>query len=191
MPKATMSGGPLRPIKDCYLKIPIGNVAGVGAKPYIIVFNVLPDISDQKGAAYNDETVIARSSPLKTYSTSENRSISLGIHFVVSRPTDVDTNLRHLRAIQSAVYPREGFGVPFLPPPICRLRCGDLLANKISGASGEVCVVLKNYSVKFPTEVSWDEITFVPFKFDVDTSWDIVYKTENLPGQRRIFSYGA
>jgi hypothetical protein len=180
MPKATFDGGPLKPINDCYLVIPIGQ--GV---PWTITFNILPDISDQKGAAYNDETVIARSSPLKTYSTSENRSISLGMHFVVTQPSDVIRNLEHLRAVQSAVYPREGFGAPFVPPPICRLKCGLLLAD------GEICVVLKNYSVKFPTEVSWAEDAFTPFKFDIDTSWDVVYKTEDLPGQSRIFRRGA
>jgi hypothetical protein len=181
MPKATSSGGPLRPIEGCYLIIPIE-----GGLPHTIVFNILPDISDQKGAAYNDETVIARSSPLKTYSASENRSISLGIHLVVSQPSDIETNLVHLRAIQSAVYPRKGIETPFVPPPICKLKCGDLLAKNL-----ELCVVLKSYSVKFPTEVSWAYKVFTPFKFDIDTSWDVVYKTEDLPGQDRIFGRGA
>jgi len=180
MPKATFDGGPLKPIAGCYIIVPLET--GSERK---ITFNILPDISDQKGAAYNDETVIARSSPLKTYSTSENRSLSVGMHFVVSRPSDVFTHLQDLRVIQSAVYPREGFGVPFVPPPICRIRCGELLS------SGELCVVLKSYSVKFPTDAAWDENIFTPFKFDVDTSWDVVYKTERLPGQQRIFQSGG
>jgi hypothetical protein len=105
---------------------------------------------------------------------------------IVSQPSDVDYNLKALRAIQSAVYPRESFnGAPFVPPPICRIKCGSLLAD-----FGELCVILKQYSVKFPTEVAWEESQFVPFKFDIDTNWDVVYKSANLPGQERILALG-
>jgi hypothetical protein len=108
------------------------------------------------------------------------------IHLVVSKPNDVTRNLRWLRAIQSAVYPRDGSGqAPFTPPPVCRIKCGKLLSE-----SEDLCVILKNYSVKFPTEVAWDEENFTPFKFDIDTTWDVVYKSANLPGQERIFSFG-
>lgn len=176
MPKATLPGGPLISIPDCYVTIPGFNK---------IEFNNLPDISDSKAANYNDETVIGRASPLKTYAQSENRAISMQIHLIVSKPQDVTRNLEILRAIQSAVYPREGVsGAPFIPPPICRLKCGKLLADE------ELCVVLKQYSVKFPTEVAWAESTFTPFKFDIDTSWEVVYKSSDLPNQTRIINLG-
>lgn len=180
MPKATTIGGPLIPISDCYVVIPIGD------SEVKIVLDNLPDITDTKSASYNDEIVIGRSSPLKTYSQSDNRSITMQLHFIVSKPGDVDLNLRYLRAIQSAVYPRGSKGeAPFVPPPVCRIKCGKLLSE-----SEDLCVILKNYSVKFPTEVAWDEDSFTPFKFDVDTTWDVVYKSADLPGQERIFSFG-
>ena len=109
------------------------------------------------------------------------------LHFIVSKPSDVAENLQKLRAIQSAVYPRDGAnGAPFIPPPVCRIKCGSLLS-----AQGEVCVILKQYSVKFPTEVAWNENYFTPMKFDVDTTWEVVYASSDLPGQERIFGLGV
>lgn len=193
MPAATRYGGALNPIKNCYLIIPCEECrvttesgGSRSLKEFELRFKVLPDISDSKSVSYNDETVIGRASPLKTYSQSDNRTISMQIHMVVSSEEDVEYNLQALRAIQSAAYPRNGAqGEPFIPPPICRLKCGKLLSS-----DQDLCVILKNYSVKFPTEVAWDEETFVPFKFDIDTSWDVVYKSAELPGQDRIFNSG-
>ena len=129
MPKGTISGGSLRPINDCYIIIPIGR------EEYKIILDNLPEISDTKSANYSDEVVIGRASPLKTYSQSDNRSISMQLHFIISKPSDVVTNLRNLRAIQSATYPREGEGEgqdrsPFVPPPVCRIKCGKLLSDR-------------------------------------------------------------
>jgi len=184
MPKATQLGGALIPINECYIDIP-------GAKK--IILDNLPDISDTKSANYSDEVVIGRASPLKTYSQSDNRSITMQIHFIISKPEDVKTNLENLRAIQSACYPREGENdAPFIPPPVCKIKCGKLLSKE-----GEVCVILKNYSVKFPTDVAWhadeesDRDAFTPTKFDVDTTWDVVYSSADLPGQQRIFNMGV
>lgn len=191
MPAATIPGGALVPINDCYITIPCDNLPQgilrfVSNGEFKLVLNNLPDITDTKSASYNDEVVIGRSSPLKTYSQSDNRNISMVLHMIVSKPDDITYNLFALRAIQSATYPREGAnGAPFIPPPVCRIKCGQLLSS-----GGELCVILKNYSVKFPTEVSWDESTFVPFKFDIDTNWDVVYKSADLPGQDRIFMLG-
>jgi len=180
MPSATIPGGSLKPIEECYVIVPFNG------GDFTIKFNNLPDITDAKSASYNDETVIGRASPLKTYSQSDNRTISMQIHMIVSKPDDIQYNLASLRALQSATYPRDGSdGAPFVPPPICRIKCGKLLSNE-----GELCVILKSYSVKFPTEVAWDENTFVPFKFDIDTNWDVVYKSADLPGQDRIFFLG-
>jgi len=180
MPAATVPGGRLVPIFDCYIVVPMDN------GDFTIRLNNLPDISDSKTASYNDETVIGRASPLKTYAQSDNRTLSFQINLFVTQPGDVAYNLSCLRALQSAAYPRDGAnGAPFVPPPVCRIKCGRLLAD-----SGELCVILKQYSVKFPTEVAWDENTLIPFKFSIDTSWDVVYKSSDLPGQQRIFSLG-
>lgn len=196
MPKATQLDGSLRPINDCYIVIP------TSGEPYTIILDNLPEIGDSKSANYSDETVIGRASPLKTYGQSDNRSITMQLHFIISKPSDVVRNLQNLRAIQSAVYPRDGAnGAPFVPPPVCKIKCGKLLSDK-----GELCVVLKQYSVKFPTEVSWisDAVdaggagtqtytppSYTPVKFDIDTTWDVVYASSDLPGQERIFSFGA
>jgi hypothetical protein len=191
MPKATLDNGSLIPISDCYIIIPIDGRGrsglSEGENEIKITLDILPDISDSKSANYNDETVIGRSSPLKTYSNSDNRSITMQLHFIVSKPSDVTENLQKLRAIQSAVYPRDGAnGAPFIPPPVCRIKCGSLLS-----AQGDICVILKQYSVKFPTEVAWNENYFTPMKFDVDTTWDVVYASSDLPGQERIFGLGV
>lgn len=198
MPLATTLTGRLQPIQECYIDIP-------GAKK--IILDNLPDIGDTKSATYADETVIGRASPIKTYSLSDNRSITMQIHFIISKPSDVTTNLEYLRAIQSAAYPRSGAdGEPFIPPPVCKIRCGQLLKK-----DGDLCVVLKNYSVKFPTDVSWisdnqlgndaavgasgpslpSDKPFTPMKFSVDTTWDVVYSSSALPGQNKIFTLGG
>ena len=146
--------------------------------------HALPDISDSKSAAYNDEPIMGRSFPIKTYSHSENRTISMQIHLYVRKKADAETNLGILRALESALYPRDDNTTPFLPPPVCRIKCGRLLADQ------DLCVVLKQYSVKFPPDVPWDEDTYIPWKMDVDTSWEVVYKSTDLPGQSRILNTG-
>ena len=95
-----------------------------------------------------------------------------------------DCNIEHLRWIQSATYPREGVGgIPYMPPPICKMKCGNLISNR----NEEICVILQSYSVRFPTEVAWDTKTNCPYRFDVDTSWLVVYTTANLPSQNNIY----
>jgi hypothetical protein len=174
--RATNSNGSLRPIPDCYIKIP-----GFGGQAHTIEMRVLPDISDSKSASYSDEPVIGRSTPLKTYSHSENRSINWTAYFIVCEKDDINRNYKDLRAIQSVVYPRDWVATPFAPPPICSLKCGDILGPK------EICAILKSYSVKYPTDVPWDEKTYIPYKFSVDMTWDVVYESSNLPGQEKIF----
>lgn len=179
MPAATTVNGALVVIPNCYVKIP-----SPSGSEFELKFKILPEISDSKSAAYSDEPVMGRSSPVKTYSHSDNRQITMLLHMMVTSASDIDDNIKALRAVQSAVYPRHGMNSPFVPPPVCRIKCGRLLADE------ELCAVLKNYNVKFPTEVAWDEKTFVPFKFDIETSWEVVYKSSDLPGSERIFQVG-
>lgn len=174
--RSTIDGGGLAKIENCYIIVP-----GAGT----ITLNNLPDISDSKSAAYNDEPIMGRAFPLKTYSHSENRSISFTIHLFNLTSDDIETNLNYLRILESCVYPRASSnGAPFTPPPICKIRCGKLLGDN------ELCAVLKQYSVKFPTDVVWDEKTYMPMKIDIDTSWEVVYSATNLPGQERIMTLG-
>jgi len=169
--------GSLIPIKRCEVVI----------EKHVIQFNNLPDITDSKNANYNNEPIIGRSFPLYTYAYSGDRIINIQFHFFIVDPGDAVINIGHLRAIESAVYPREGSGAaPFAPPPVCTMECGELLGDS------KICVVLQQYSVKFPTEVAWDtnEGTYCPYRFDVDTSWLTVYSTSELPSQPQILTSG-
>lgn len=179
MPRATQSNSAiLNIIQGCYITIP-GGAAGGGE--VTINFDYLPEISDSKGSKYNEDPVPGRSSSLANWAYSEDRTISIQLHFYVIDQSDIDTNLKSLRAIESAVYPRDGQGgVSFRPPPVCQIKCGKLLGND------PLCVYLVNYSVKFPTDVAWDEKTLLPYKFDVDTTWRVTYKSSDLPGQDKI-----
>lgn len=186
--KATNNGS-LAPLSKCTISIPVGN-----GPSQVIYLNNLPDISDSKSAVYNNEAIIGRSFPLYTYSHSGDRAISMQLHFFVVDKDDSNKNLSYLRLLQSAVYPREGSqnGAPFVPPPICQITCGSLLSgNPKNGISAQpLCCVLQSYNVKFPTEVVWDQNSFCPFRFDVDTSWLVVYTSNDLPFQERIVESG-
>ena len=191
MTKSTSSGGSLIPIEDCYI-----NISG-----YEIPMYILPDISDGKSAEYSDTPVIGRSTPIKTFSNSGIRTISWTAYFMITqenmndnaimdsfsparsiRSQTAETNLFYLRLVQSAVYPRSGgSAAPYAPPPVCSIRCGKLLRE-----NGDTCVILRSYSVKYPTDVAWDERTKIPYKFSVDMQWEVVYSSENLPGQEKI-----
>lgn len=173
--KATNPDGTLKEIQDCYINIP-----GYGK----INMRILPDISDSKSANYSDEPIIGRSMPMKTYSHSETRAINWTAYFMILKNGDAERNLQDLRALQSVTYPRDEGFEPYAPPPICSIKCGSILGNK------ELCVVLKQYSVKFPTDVAWDENLLVPYKFSVDLTWDVVYSSDDLPGHDRILRGG-
>jgi hypothetical protein len=201
--RSTGSRGELQIIPDCWIQIPglsdararqgadikdIEYTDQYGIRTPIVVGDpdddkiyarILPDISDSKSAQYNDEAIIGRSSPFKTYSHSENRTISWTSYFIVTEYRDIRRNLVDLRAIQSVTYPRDYFQ-PYAPPPVCSIKCGRILGDTA------LCVVLRSYTVKYPTDVSWDEETYLPYKFSVDMSWDVVYQSDNLPGYERI-----
>lgn len=178
MALATSSpGGRLKTLNDkCKIKI----------ENHTINLKILPEISDTKKATYSDTTIIGRSTPIKTYSHSDNRIITLKMHFIVVEPEDIQRNIADLRAIASATYPREGD--PYRPPPICVLDCGRGLGEE------PLCCVLENYSVSFPTNVAWDKDTMLPYYFEVNTSWCVVYASsgsKKLPNQYKIMRDGV
>ena len=146
----------------------------------------LPELSDSKSANYSDISIIGRSFPMKTYGSSENRAISWSMHLFVKKQEDIVGNLAILRKLESCVYPRFTGPGPYAPPLICRIKCGDLLS-----VGPPLCVVLKSYSVKFPTDVAWDAKKLTPYKMDIDLSFEVVYASDDLPGADRIFQSGA
>ena len=184
MALATTAGGQLNTLNDnCYITIP-GFTSPVDGSSDIQL-KILPEISDSKKATYADTPIIGRSNPIKTYSYSDNRVISMKLHFLVVEQDDIWNNISYLRAIQSAVYPRQGSGSnPYLPPPVCQISCGTGLG------ADPLCVILDNYSVSFPTNVAWDPDTLLPYYFEVSTTWHVVYATSDLPNQRAILGFG-
>jgi len=174
--KATLPDGSLRNIEDCYIDIP-----ELSDK---IVMRILPDISDSKSANYADESAIGRSFPIKNYAYSENRTISWTIHLMVCKEGDQEDILRKIKLLEACVYPSSK-EQPYAPPPICKIKCGRLLAVD------ELCCVLKSYSIKFPTEVAWDDIGYVPYKLDIDLSFEVVYDSSNLPYAEEIQFLGT
>lgn len=176
--KATFPGGALQKIPNCFIEAP-----NMGK----IEFYILPDITDSKSAAFAGENIMGRSSPMLSFSHSEARNLSISIHFLVNEKGDATYNLSALRLIQSLVYPRDAQeGVPYYPPPICQIQCNQLLSDNTP-----ICAVMKSYSVKFPTDVAWDADTYLPVKFDVETTWEVVYASSKLPGAQRIMNFGA
>jgi hypothetical protein len=177
MALATSQGGQLKTLNDkCKITI-----AG-----HEINLKILPEISDSKKATYADTTIIGRSNPIKTYSHSDNRVISMKLHFIVIEKSDIEKNYKDLWAIASATYPRNGNGdAPYFPPPVCQIDCGKGLGDQ------PLCVILENYSVSFPTNVAWDKDTLMPYYFEVQTSWHVVYSSSNLPNQDKILGHGV
>ena len=163
MTKATIPGGDLNEIEDCYIEV-------VGYET--IPMTILPDISDSKSANYTNENAIGRTSPFIIFANGELRTVSWTCHWIVKKSEDPETYLRYIRTLQSACYPENMTGHP---PPLCRIKCGRVLS------AGELCCVLKNYSIKFDTSVPWDESTMIPYKLDIDLQFDVVYDQTSLP----------
>jgi hypothetical protein len=180
MPRATLATGDLIEIRDCYIHIEMG--AGVE-----IPMKIVPEISDSKSATYPDENAIGRSFPFKNYSYSDNRTISWTAHFMVCKEGDQATLYQYLRAIEACVYPKtqDTNGAPYNPPPLCKLRCGQLLDR-----DADLCCVMKSYSVKYDTSIPWDEDGFMPYRLDIDMQFEVVVDNSQLPGAEQILALG-
>lgn len=180
---STSSTGQLNPIPDCYIR----------AENYYINMYVLPSITDGKQANYNSENGMGRTQPFLTYDQSSLRTIGWTCTFISYDAESTARNFGYLRILEASVYPRRDPAnvVPFVPPVVMSIRCGDLLAN--SGA--ELNVVLTSYSVQFPTDQVWNSdynvARYLPAKFDVTLSFNVVYDSRYLPGADRILLLGA
>ena len=179
MPRGTRVNGALAPLQyeniqggKCEIQTPCG----------CITLKILPDITDSKGATYINDPAPGRSSPMLTYAYSDPRAINTELHFMITEIEDIIDNIRNLRIIQNLVYPGPMSGIaPFTPPPVVRFICGSLM----DGPQG-LCLILKNYSVRYPTEVAWDVVTFLPYKFSISCTWEVVYPCEKLPTNKCI-----
>ncbi len=178
MARASSLSGSLQPISDCYIRVG-------GDK---IVMKTLPAISDSHGANYNSETGIGRSLPTKTFSSGGDRSISWDVTFISEGDAQLDQNLYYYRLLASCTYPVDtGGSVPFLPPKILKIKCGELLSDQ------ELCVILENIQVSWPTDVAWSDIQYgyLPYKFNCGLTFKVVYNSADLPGQQRILTLGS
>jgi hypothetical protein len=185
--RATNSDGTLRTLERCKIITPNGTVD----------LKILPDISDSKSASWASEPIFGRSSPMVTFSYSDARTIQTDLHFMITKCTDIKDNLKYLRILQSLVYPGKSTGdVPFTPPPVSKIICGHLLASQGDegkGCTDGVCVIMRNYNVRYPTDVAWDENdpngvspSYLPYRFTLSCSWEVVYACKDLPTNNMI-----
>lgn len=218
--RATQAGGRLVPLDNCFIQVGgMEDKSPTQENGGKIAFKQLPDISDTKSADYADENVQGRATSIKTYSHSSPRQISITIHCVVTCQEDIVEYISWLRLLQSLVYPSDDSKPlsPVAPPKVCQIKCGLLLSGMylkdtdlsslgpndyIMGYGGYgvqkksinnlgICCVLKSYNVKFPIDVAWDEYSYLPWKFDIDTSWEAVYSSDDLPTDSRIRDWGG
>lgn len=169
MPKATGRYGELQILAKCFIDTPWKRID----------LRILPDVTDTKSANYSSEAVTGRTNPVVNYSYSEPRSIQTDIHFMVTQCEDIQRNLEDFRCIKALVYPGTSNGAaPYSPPPVCKFQCGSLLGDFNSEA---VCVVLRNYNVRFGTDVPWDVETYLPYRFTISCQWEVVYACSDLP----------
>lgn len=181
MPRGTKNDGSLAPLQyaaagggKCEIQTPCG----------CITLKILPDITDSKGAQYVNDPAPGRSTPMMTYAYSEPRNINTELHFMITKFDDIEDNLKAIRIIQNLVLPGPQSGiVPFTPPPVVKMTCGVLF----DGTDG-LCLVLKNYSIRYPTEVAWDAVTFIPYRFSISCSWEVVYPCNKLPTNKCVMS---
>lgn len=177
MARATSRTGNLNPIRDCYIR--------VGSD--IIYMYSLPNISDSHGADYAAENGIGRSIPTQAFQHGTSRTISWDVTFIADGESKLNKNLSQLRLLQSCTYPVDSpaqASVPFLPPKILKIKCGRLLGDY------ELCVILKQIQVQWPTDVPWSSFSYIPYKFNANCSFEVVYNSAELPGQSRILKIG-
>jgi len=182
--QATTATGILKDIPDCYIQI---------GGTYFYMY-IMPDIGDTHDAQYATQNGIGRSLPTYNFSYGGPRTISWTVHLYADFPGRLLSNLNFMRALESCTYPRntENSFLPFVPPLILQIKCGAVLGDL------PLAVVLKSYNVKFPVDVQWSEpqvvngknVGPIPYKLDIDCTFETVYDSLYLPGQDRVAIFG-
>ncbi len=176
MTRATYADGSLAYLENCRIETPLGTIR----------LKILPEITDSKAVNWTSESIPGRASPMVNFGYSEPRVIQAELHFMVTKSSDIDENIIYLRRIESLTYPGTGdANAPYYPPMISKFVCG-----KILGDNG-LCVILKSYSVRYPTDVAVDPETMLPYKFSITTSWEVVYSCSKLPTNNSIAKFGG
>lgn len=153
-----------------------------------IYFETLPEITENKSATYNDEIVLGRSSPVKTFAHGDNRVITLTMNFIATHESDFIRYRQYMFAIASAAHPRYEQG--YAPPDICKIQIGGILGND------PVSCVLRNYDFNTENTTFWydrdaqDEAErnamYMSMRFSINTNWDVVYSYESLPSNTDV-----
>jgi hypothetical protein len=200
----TQTNYQLARIPDCYIRVSnfLGNVPILNESK--IVMKTLPEISDQRDVQYGEQNGIGRSMPLKTFGQGGARIINWTATFVADTEEEAILNLQRFRVLASCTYPRKQVdGISYAPPYLLYLKCGKLLSGDIIGinpnvsippkseSTEELCAILKSYNVKWPKDVPWQQITYIPYKFEVSLVFEIVYSSTNMPGAERIIMGGG
>lgn len=180
-------------IKGCYLY----------AKGRTVYPTVLPELTDKHNATYSDEPIMGRSMPVKSYASSGDRIITWKWKFVNVNRESYLRNLEDYNFLKSLTYPisQPNSPLPYEPPPICNIRCGSIFAGYAQQGL-DLNVICTDCSASFPTDVAWtsfsssvmaeqEELNFMPMEFHVDTTFAVVYKATNLPGQERVMTLGG
>lgn len=185
--KATGIYGAPKELTKAQIRVPVdrSGTGNVGLEFSTITLRALPEVSDNKSAEYSDEPIIGRSFPVKLYTSSGNRQIGMKAPFFVARESDISNNWTYLRLLQSAVYPEDETqeSPAYIPPPICQIRLGFLFTAQ---NDGWISAILRSCNVSYPTDVVWDYSTYLPYRFDLDLQWDVVFSNSALPGQSKI-----
>lgn len=173
--------GDLLPIPDCWIDLGTSVLSGGDENSGRISLYALPEISDAKSVLYSDQPIQGRAAPVKTYSYSENRTISFTIHLYVTKQSDIGRNLTIIRRISSLAHPE--YQNSFLPPRVAKIKCGKLLGEN------PVPVVIKSYSIEYDTSIQWfydEQYGYMPLHVSIPTEWDVIYSWMNLPGAEDV-----
>lgn len=113
-----------------------------------LIFEYIPtEISDSKSASYDDVAIVGRSEPFVGYSSSESRTITFDIEFIVSKfqndatssaETAYDQLMEKVRWCRSLAYPDYHTQSFVTPPHPCLLKVGKLLSVRVIVESVEV-----------------------------------------------------
>lgn len=186
--KATSTFGAANKLQLAQIVVPVRRtgIAAIGSTYETIDFYALPELNTSKTSEFANENIIGRSFPIKSYVSSGDRTIGLKCPFFAQRKEDIAKNWKILRLLESTVYPDDDTTVfAYIPPPICLVRVGYLLTAENNGF---LSVVIRSVTPSYPTDVAWDESTYLPYAFEIDLQMEVIFANNRLPGQNRIIN---
>lgn len=184
------SPGQLAPIPNCWIRIPV-EIGEVAAGEDTFLIREIPEITDSKSANYTSQTIFGRSSPIRSYSNSEARKLSVSFNVYNTSEGVRRANFFLLRRIEAAVHPSYQPS-QYQPPPVCQFQCGVALSGMIGGPEEDaevrpVNVIIQNYSFSFGQDTFYDD-DLLPFVIGVSLDLEVVYSQSTLPGSADVIA---